>query len=389
MAIKEGCEHTKNKKTAHEKENVDYFAYISDDLLLNILILLPHKMLQEIVMYVCKRWFNLITQNIFFGHASLIIQKPTNGNNRAYTSRLVSICEGRKKLRVSDKELDIPCKGIIRSWCNELLLIIDPNKLGALYVYNLITKEGLHLPLSGSLLCKGHIRCRCSLSLAFNKYMRVYKVVHVYIGLNRIECEVLKFKYELSDYSFSKWATVKGPIWRGEREYYWDDPVCVEGRYLHWDVHSPKYIVSMDIIKGEFRKTLLPKKTCFNLSNGYHLMEISGLLSVVVPFSGSVFEVWVLMDFEKSEWENLLTVRDSSSLSSEIRSSGGKLSLIPIASLKNGSNLIFKRSCNNPGLYAYKVFEVANMSKIDIQIEANERCVVQSKDGRWMVRLDE
>lgn len=387
MVIKDGKNSSKMKKSSHEKD--DYFAYIPDDLLLHILSLLPHKMLQEIVMYVCKRWFNLITQNIFFGHASLIIQKPTNEKYRAYTSRLVTLCEGRKKLWVLNKDLDIPCQGIIRSWCNELLLIINPNKFGALYVYNLITKEGLNIPSGDSLLCKGHIRCRCGLSLTFNKWTCIYKLVHVYIGVNRVECEILEFKYELSEYNFSNWASIKGPIWRGEREFYWDDPVCVEGRYLHWDVHSPKYIVSMDIIKGGFQKTSLPEKTSFNLSNGYHLMEIGGLLSVVVPFSGSVFEIWILMDFEKSEWENFLTVRDSSSLSSEIGSSEGKLSLTPIASLKNGSNLIFKENGHNPSLFAYKMLEFGKVSKIDIQIEASERCVVQSKDGRWMVRLDD
>lgn len=386
MAIKECNEHNKAKKSVQD-ENVDYFAFLPDDLILYILIILPNKQLREHVMYVCKRWFDIITNNIFFGRASLIIQKPTSENHRAYTSRLVSICEGKKKLRVSKKDLNIPCRGHIRSWCNELLLIVDPNKLGALYVYNLLTKEGLYVPMSMSLFCKGHIRCRCGLSLAFNKYTREYKVVHVYIGLNQVECEILVFKYECSMFYFLKWVTVKGPGFRGDREYYWDDPISVEGRFLHWDVHSPNYIVSMDVVEGGFQKTCLPKKTSFNLSNGYHLMEISGLLSVVVPFSGTVFEVWVLKDFQKSEWEKLLTVRDLDYLHSEIQPCGGKFSFVPIASLKNGSNLIFRRSGTNLGLHAYKVFEFANMSKLDIQIEANERCVVQSKEGCWTVCL--
>ncbi|KAA8539638.1 hypothetical protein F0562_026330 [Nyssa sinensis] len=106
--------------------------------------------------------------------ASLIIQKPAGEREHVYGTRLVDINEGKFNLRMKEEYLEIPCRGRIRSWCNELLLITDPFKLGALYIFNLVTKEGSTLPPSSS-PCSGHVGCKCGLGLAYDKFKGAYK----------------------------------------------------------------------------------------------------------------------------------------------------------------------------------------------------------------------
>lgn len=72
-------------------------------------------------------------------------------------------CEKNGKLDGQLKVIPLPCDGRVRSLCNELLLMTEPDKEGALYVYNLISKVGRTLSLS--VHCGGHSKCKCGLAL--------------------------------------------------------------------------------------------------------------------------------------------------------------------------------------------------------------------------------
>uniref|UniRef100_A0A5B6YPK4 F-box domain-containing protein n=1 Tax=Davidia involucrata TaxID=16924 RepID=A0A5B6YPK4_DAVIN len=362
------------ERIMRRKKKVDYFAYLPDDILFNILILLPAELLRYKFKYVCRRWFNIITNRILFDQASLIIQRPTGEREHVYGTRLVDINEGKFNLRMKEQYLDIPCRGRIRSWCNELLLITDPFKLGALYVFNLVTKEGSTLPPCSS-YCSGHVGCKCGLGLAFDKFKGAYKVVHVFLGPNSIQCEILVLKCELLSFKCLKWKKINGPSYIGQRHYFWDDPISVEGRFFHWDVHSAKYIVSMDIVKERFRQTRLPEYGNSLMSNAYFFVEMGGLLSLLIPVSGTQVDVWILKDFQRTVWEKLQCIKSLSYVPSKIYP--GRIHPVPIASLKNGSIIIFRKTGSDLGLFAYYL-KCNHMAKLEIGIEANERCLVQS-----------
>ncbi|CAL5363754.1 unnamed protein product [Camellia sinensis] len=358
------------KIVIRRKKRVNYFDFLPDDILFNILVLIPTELLRLKLKYVCKRWFNLISNRILFDLASLIIQRPIRENRHIYETRRVDVNEGKLKLWTTVQDLNIPCRGRIRSWCNELLLITDPHNLGALYIFNVNTQDGSTLPPCSS-SCKGHFGCKCGIGLAFDKIKGSYKVVHVYVGLHWIECEILVLECKLSSFNCSKWEKISGPSYIGQRRYYWDDPISVEGRFLHWDVHSAEFIVSMDVAEERFFQTRLPEYSNSFKSNEYFLTEIGGRLSLLLPVSGSQVDIWIL----KTTWEKLQSIRYICYVSSSIHS--GIVLPDPIGSLRNGSNIIFRKTGSDSALYAYS-FQFKHMKQLEIGIQANERCLVQS-----------
>lgn len=374
----EKCKKQRKQERITRKRKIDdWFTCIPDDILISILILLPTEVLRFKLKFVCKRWFKLITNRILFDQASLIIQKPVGEREHVYKTRLVDFNEFEPRLRMKEQYLDIPCKGRIRSWCNELLLITDPNNVGALYIFNLITKEGLTLPFC-SPYCKGHVGCKCGLGLAFDEFKRVYKVVHVFVGPQSIHCEILVLKCVSSSFNVgSKWKMINnGPSYMGKRHYFWDDPISTEGRYFHWDVHSTKYLVSMDTVKERFRQTRLPESGNAPVSNnGYFLVDMGGFLSLLLPVSETQIDIWILKDFQRTVWEKVQCIRNLSYVPSRIYP--GRILPVPITSLKNWSKLIFRKAGTELGLFGYNL-KNNGMDRLEIQIAADERCVVYS-----------
>ncbi|XP_059666368.1 F-box protein At5g49610-like [Cornus florida] len=374
---KEICE----QKRIIKDNTVDCFSDIPYNILLKILNLLPAELLRYKYKYVCRRWFNLITNWILFDQASLIVQKPSHGKH-LYETRLLDISEVRLKefkLEMYEQVIDIPCRGRIRSWCNELLLIADTSEFGALYIFNLITKEGFHLPQClGSGDCGGHFRLKCGLVLTFDKFKRVYKVLHVVITDELVLCEILVSERNSLSFNHSKWKKIDGPAQIGERKYYWSDPVSVEGRFLHWDVNSAEYILSMDIIKERFQETHLPEFGNGNssLSTSYEFVERDGLLCLLHPISATQVDMWILKDFHRAIWEKLQSIRSLSYLSAKI--SLCKTHPVPLTFFKNGSIIIFRKAGSEFGYFAYYL-EYDRLVKLESGIKPDECWLVQSK----------
>nr|GFC30206.1 F-box protein At5g49610-like [Tanacetum cinerariifolium] len=116
------------------------------------------------------------------------------------------------------------------------------------------------------------------------------------------------------------------PIYTGQREYYWDDLVSVQGRYLHWDLHCSEYLLSMDTVKETFRQTSLPLSSeGFPINNQYYLVEMGGFLTLLhkVPF---VINIWVLKDFQRTKWEKLQSI----SIASVVCSSDNPRRILPV-----------------------------------------------------------
>ncbi|KAI3519867.1 hypothetical protein L1887_09085 [Cichorium endivia] len=58
-----------------KKNVVDWFVFLPDDVLLDVLKRLPDVFLRYKATYVCKRWFDIITNRILLDHVSFIIRK--------------------------------------------------------------------------------------------------------------------------------------------------------------------------------------------------------------------------------------------------------------------------------------------------------------------------
>ncbi|KAL4576206.1 hypothetical protein LXL04_012295 [Taraxacum kok-saghyz] len=285
------------KVTRRKKNEVDYFDSLPDDLLVEIFKTVEPNLLRFKARFVTEKWFNLITNIILLDHASLIIHKY--GPSRRF--RLLDITEERHGLKTKEQDIIIPYKGRIKCWCNEYLLIAVKKKDKSLYMFNLITKRGSHLPPC-SKSCK-HYSSECGVGLCYDESERVYKVIHVFTGPS-IQCEILVIK---STRNMSEWKKVNGPDCMGQQQYNWNDPVSVKGRYLYWDVQCPKYLVSMDTVKETFCQIRLPGSD-INRNQTYCMVEIGGFLALIHKFLYGQIDIWILKDFKKEEWERRYSI---------------------------------------------------------------------------------
>ncbi|GJU70423.1 F-box protein-like protein [Tanacetum coccineum] len=263
------------RRGSRKKENVDHFALLPDDVVVLILRKLP---VDELRFRVCYN------------------------NSGSPRHRVVRITEEEGELAVKEQDLEIPYKGCIKSWVDEYLLISGHSKKGSLYLYNILTKEGLFLPRC-SLSCGGHYGRKCGVGFSYDRFKQVYKVVHVFNG-PPIQSELIILKP--GNFNSSTWKKINGPLYTGQRKYSWHDPVSIDGRYLHWNVNSFDYLLSMDTVEERFRRISLPPIYDDNLKNKnqYSICKMGGFLGLH-EVSSENDVMWVLKNFERTTWEKL------------------------------------------------------------------------------------
>ncbi|XP_023741286.1 uncharacterized protein LOC111889376 [Lactuca sativa] len=163
---KKESEDEQTTKKRKEKK-VDWFVFLTDDILLDILTRLPYGSLRYMAKYVCKRWLDLLSNMKLLDHASFILQKTGN-----LTARHVDIREEGEGLQVKVQDLDIPRIGMIRCWDHEFLLISEyKERKVSLYVYNIITKEGSYLPeFKFNASYGGYCINKCGFALSFDRF---------------------------------------------------------------------------------------------------------------------------------------------------------------------------------------------------------------------------
>ncbi|KAD5962076.1 hypothetical protein E3N88_13549 [Mikania micrantha] len=355
------------EQASRKKKKVDCFAILPDDLLLDIFQKLPSDVLRYKIRFVCKRWFSVITNRILLDHASLILEDSYG----CHMVRLMDICEEKQGLKMKEQYLEIPYSGRIKSWCDEFLLITDLDKQGSLYIYDLITKQGSFLPPC-STSCGGHYGCKCGVGLSYDKFKGVYKVVHVFFG-PEIQCELLILKRNITSCDSLKWKKINSPYYTGQRRYYWDDPISIQGRYFHWDVHCSKYLVSMDTVKERFHPTRLPVFDAFTMNKRYFLVEMGGFLALLHKVSIDMINIWMLKDYQRSKWENMRSINISNNLCSSFHT--GNALPFPVTCVKNKRYIIFRKPGSKTGLYSYDLKDKI-IRKLDVDIDPSERCVV-------------
>ncbi|CAH1418566.1 unnamed protein product [Lactuca virosa] len=355
-----------------KRKKVDRFMFLPDDILLDILKRLPDDFPRYLAKYVCRRWFNIMTNRILLHDTSFIILQKT-GN---LTARHVGIREEEQGIHVMKvQDLDIPPIGIIRSWVNELLLISDYKKQ-SLYVYNLITKEGSYLPERNIASCGGYCTIKCGVALSFNLFKGIYKVVYLFMG-PPIECHILILRRDIVS---SKWKKIHVPCMNGG-SFYSSNLVSIQGRYLHWDNCIDNSLVSMDMVKEEIVDMSVP-----NYDKGfgfvYTIFEMGGYLAFFAENSLDKADIWILKDFERKKWEKLQSITLKMwyyrrlSVSILHRWCYNRFPLCGVMS-KRSRYIILECKSNNKGMCYYDLKNGA-MKELDIHINVDDGCVVLS-----------
>lgn len=322
-----------------KKNGIDNTETLPDSVLLFILLLIPTESLRYRVKYVCKRWFKLITKEILSEVASIVIERPCLGNVVSEI-HLVEISEENSNLYAASRSMIVHSKVRVRSLCNELLLMTDPTKYGALHVYNLISRVGRILPIS--INCGGHSQLKCGLALAYDKFRGLFKIVHIFTGNSSVECEIFELKSESLFRKKSNWRKVDVPSYVGERKHEWGDPISVSDRHIYWDVSSSECILSMDIVEEKFSEIPLARST-----NNYSVLERGGCIALELPIDIGAAKMWFLNHVEGTDWQKLKGVRIENGMHQFNCPDDMVL-------LRVGDNVIYKRRGTCSVLFGYK-----------------------------------
>lgn len=95
MAMSKCKQSEEDEQMTRKKKTVDWFVFLSDDILEKILKVLPVTFLRYKAKHVCKRWFNIITYRILLEHASFIVQVSSG----PHTTNQIFVREVKEGLR--------------------------------------------------------------------------------------------------------------------------------------------------------------------------------------------------------------------------------------------------------------------------------------------------
>ncbi|XP_010109263.2 F-box protein At5g49610 [Morus notabilis] len=366
----------KRYKQQEKEDNEDYehnIPYIYEHILLQIFAKIPQEDLQEL-RYTCKFWNKTISNNKFMAQnflqskSSLLIQFRKKFAV-TFKSKLLELDHEGLGFKL-DHFANMTRMGQFRSTCNGLILInsiLRINRSRAIYrflVVNMVTKCQITIPNCPS-------GCRhqfCSLSLVFTPHdQKHYKVVH--ISSNRFGFEILTLGC-----AGNQWKVIPGPFQDEAYDRSWDNPVSI-GQFLHWDVESDFYILSMDVYNETTWKTYLPHYYVSFRIDRMSLIEMGGHLCFMYSYTTTQFDVWVLKDARGQNWQrsfsifaesiNYLLPRGASPIGEWENALPDFQNLVTLCSLRNGEVIVF-RNLNSRWLYLYdtKIKELRKLSEL-------------------------
>lgn len=355
MGLSKGRKEYEDEQMTRKRKKVDWFFFLSDDLLFDIL-----KRLRE--------------RDAFLRHKAKL-------SPELFTTRLVDIREEQQAIEVKEQNIDIPTsKGMIKSWCKEFLLISDPTRKRSLYAYNLITKEGSYLPRCNT-SCGGHYTMKCGVALSFDGFKATYKVFHLFMG-PPIECHILILRRDILSRVSSQWKKIKVPAYMGEgwssqqlssqsnTRILLGEAVSVQGRYFHWIVHIFKCLVSVDMVKEKITQTPLPDSV--DTRSCYAGFEMGGFLTLFEGVNWDKGDVWILKDSQRMKWEKLHSI-----IVQNWCLRGPDSFLYPVCSTISKRYIIFMKIGGENGLCSYDL-KTGVVKELNIDAESDDRCVVHS-----------
>ncbi|XP_074318936.1 uncharacterized protein LOC141655777 [Silene latifolia] len=154
------------------------------EVIFNILLFLPAKLLQEVVRYVCKQWYDIVIEPSFIrAHC----QMPTTTTSASFIIQ----CHERHKVYCFDKDVIkilLPFPAMIKGSCNGLVLLCDsiwdPQKI---YLANPLRKLIVSLPPVVPVAMEIPSYTTCSFALNSSGQ---YKMVHFTVYIQSQICEM-------------------------------------------------------------------------------------------------------------------------------------------------------------------------------------------------------
>lgn len=274
--------------------------YFPPEIIYGILVKVPPRNLYQEFRLVCKAWKNMIPGNNFvldnfaWVNPDFLVQSRRCRHYRTYRMEI-----NEKQLDYKLHDLELSNRGLFRSSCYGMLLIssrlsnqdsLQPNKGIVLHVVNFVTSFCLTLPNCPS----GCPHKECGMALGFDPCTNVFKVVHMYADGFSFEI------FTIGD-SSNAWKPISGP-WNnsferplGSLDSGWRDPISINGRFLYWNVLSPKFVLSMDVSNEQITKIKLPCNSGQESTwQSYHLTELEGHLSLTYSRSNAMMDIWIL-----------------------------------------------------------------------------------------------
>ncbi|KAJ4704512.1 F-box domain containing protein [Melia azedarach] len=379
FCVAESKKKVKNSQKNNDYVKEDFMTGLSDEILYLILLKSSAKDLEDNIRFVCRRWHKLISCSDF-------ITRHTLENKYSQVLIVTPVLEPYRNSQVRELEMDvkdidftlniIPTPKMARqilSSFNGLTLVHGRRDRRLLHVVNLITKSSETLPACPS-------RClhlACGTAITFDPATSVYRVVHMYADGFGMEM----FTLGCSD---NAWKKIPGPFEVPQerpfnvRTFRWTNLVSINGQFLHWDVGSDAYIISMNISDEKWRRIHLPGYDRYR----YDLLDMGGSLALLYKVSNTQIDVWTLEDFEKQDWIKRRSIM-AESINYTTKSSIRYTSSLPdlrrlcaVTALEDGRAIMFRHQIDKYDwdwyLYSMKQGE---LKRFKMKIKSNSKFI--------------
>ncbi|XP_074319244.1 uncharacterized protein LOC141656303 [Silene latifolia] len=274
------------------------------EVIFNILLLLPAKLLHEVVRYVCKQWYDIVSEPFFIRRHC---QMPTTTTSASFI--IQSFLEKRKKFERRNKvycfdkdvtKIELPFPAMIKGSSNGLVLAFDNRDSQKVYLANPLRKRIIRLPSVLVPVVRSALSSTSSYSFAVNSSGQ-YKMVHFYA------CEY-QTSYDVSVFTIGidkAWRRI--PLQTGLLEIC--EPLFIAG-IMYW-CRSIFPFLAMDIDTEtlyliSYSNNVDRSVFDWDLYNIYFISMGSALGIMVEDYSNpDIWKLLKLTDVKSSEWTEI------------------------------------------------------------------------------------
>ncbi|XP_074318930.1 uncharacterized protein LOC141655771 [Silene latifolia] len=287
--------------------------FVPKEVIFNILLFLPAKLLHDVVRYVCKQWYDIITDSFFVrAHCqmptttnsdSFIVQAPYTRHNMYFV-----VHEDVAKSVMLTK-IQLPFRGMIQGSCNGLVLFCDNwDTSRKVHLMNPLRKLIVNMPPVIPVVL-GYL-FYTTYGFAVNSSGQ-YKVVHISFYISpTYSCEMSVFTIGV-DKSWRprpidlqhllgtplNYGDMPCPLW---------NPGLLIARFLYWCSTSFVYSLAMDVDTETLYLITWPASVDRERFNRYFISMGTALgLMAQDDSNPAIWKLLKLTDIKSSEWTEI------------------------------------------------------------------------------------
>ncbi|XP_074318935.1 uncharacterized protein LOC141655776 [Silene latifolia] len=306
-----GCRHNSRSSLSQEKrKRRKRHTRVMDlpiELIFNILLFLPAKLLQEVVRYVCKQWYDIISEPSFIRAHCQISTITTTSASFIIQSRL----DGRK-VYCLDKDVTkilFPVQARIKGSCNGLVLLCDsigdPQKI---YLANPLRKLIVSLPPIVPVVMEEPSYTTCSFAVnSSGQYKMVHFACYTYSRICEMGVFTIGFDkaWRRNDLQHLLGITMNkaASIIKNSRQSQFI------GRFLYWPGYIPFLAMDVDtetLYQISFRPTEKFNRFCYR----YEFISTETALGLMTEwdYDRGIWKLEKLTDVKSSEWTEIAMI---------------------------------------------------------------------------------